>query len=822
MKLQLKDWKLKGFWPGEPLYSSSIERIVEYCGVTGWMPAPVPGGVHKVLQAAGLIPDPYFGMNSLLCEWVENRWWVYRTEFDTPALDQSVILRFEGLDDHCWIYLNDRRIAEHSGIFEPVECEVTDSLSPEGRNCLMVVFDQPAREQDYFGWTSKTHTQKARFGYKWDFSTHLVNIGIWQAVWMETVQAGRLKSVYVSTDIRDREGVIRVQAEVDGFAERAEITISLGGQEVCCQRVSFPRHHNPRLDAAIRLEEPALWYPNGQGDQPLYEVRVALNDLDDPWVGLAGIRSLRFRRCDGASNTAFPYQPVINGQPVYIRGVNMTPLDHRYGDVTPEAYRMMMLKMKHMNVNAVRVHGAGIIETEEFYRLADEMGILVWQEFNQSSSGIENQPSHDPTFLALLERNARAALESRRNHTALTWWSGGNELMDMQRHPITEGDVNIHMLKTLTEELDPQRLFLPSSPSGPSVGLDSPLEHHDVHGNWKYDGIRAHYEKYNREHCMLHSEFGADGMSSVEQICRILPEADFCVDKMQNHPAMRHHGEWWETLQYRDEPLFGPIAPLDHPMEAWTAVSQLMQAEALRYIVTSNRRNRGGNCGGFIWQMNEPFPNMSCTSLVEYYGAVKAAWYAVRRAYANEIVSLHYDSLIQPPEQPSHMRAHVDALSGAENADLRVVATDLHGQIFFEQRFDLTLSDGRTDVGWEMTLPALDEGVFLVRLDCRIGTRKLREEYFFAQREEMPLRPLVTAPAPRLSAWRDGDGIALQNTGDVTALFVMGTSPDAPDALLSDNGIVLWPGEQTWLKILSASPGMWRFTDLAGRVLAEC
>ena len=815
MKQQLTSWEIKGFWPGEPLWTKSVESTVQRRGVTPWMPVTVPGGVHRALEKAGLIDDPNFGTNSLLCEWVEHRWWVYRTWFDGPVHAGRTHLRFDGIDDTCWIYLNGEKIAEHTGIYEPVLADVTARVKQGEKNQLLVILAQPPEEQAQIGWTSRTRTQKARYGYKWDFCTHLVNIGLWQGVYLETTGRARIGNTCVTGDVQDGTGLVRVQAKIAGECRAAAVRLSRNGQTVAEQTVAPDCAWDGALDTTIAVEQPELWWPNTMGAQPLYDVDIVLDDGSDEWHGRIGIRSLDYAQCDGADRTALPYRPVINGETVYIRGVNMTPLDMCYGDVSEDDYRRMFMKLRHLNVNAVRVWGGGVIETETFYRLADENGILIWQEFIQSSSGIDNMPCHDPAFLALLERNSRAGILARRNHVSLTWWSGGNELADAFFHPITEGDMNIAMLKRLVRELDPQRLFLPSSPSGPAFGLDNPEEgHHDVHGNWQYDGVRGHYAKYNASDSMLQSEFGADGMSSVEQLRRILPEADFGVYGMKEHPVLRHHGEWWETLHYRDEKLFGSIANV----EQWVAVSQMMQTEAIRYTLLSNRLRRGQNGGSIIWQMNEPFPNVSCTNLVEYYGRTKGVYYAVKRAYAPRCVGLRYDSMIQAADGQVSLLAYVDDLTGCGRAALKLTAYQMDGTVLYTRQAEVALDGGKGSLEAVFTVPQLADGVWLARAEAVLddGT-PLRETYLFSQQEETPLRPFITMEKQPMTVCQQGNTIVMTNEGTKAAMWLHLESADDTDALLDDNDVTLLPGERVTLTIMHGALTGWHVTDLAGR-----
>lgn len=819
MKLQLTNWEVKGFWPGEPLWTKSVESTVQRRGVTPWVKATVPGGVHKALENAGLIADPDFGMNSLLCEWVEHRWWVYRTFFDTPDHQGRMFLRFDGVDDECRILLNGTEIAAHQGMYEPILCDVTGLVRRDEPNQLLVILVEPPREQGQIGWTSKTFTQKARFGYKWDFCTHLVNIGLWRGVYLLCTGSARIDHTCVTSDVQSGTGLVHVRAKIVGESKAATVKLRRNGQLLQEHAVAFASPWDPQLDLTLTVENPELWWPNGMGDQPLYDVEIVLDDDSDVWNGSIGIRRLTYTRCDGADEHALPYVPIINGEKVYLRGVNMTPLNHRYGDVTREDYQRMFDKMVHMHVNTVRVWGGGLIETEAFYELADACGILVWQEFIQSSSGIDNIPAHDRAFLKLLEDNSRAAILEKRNHISLTWWSGGNELADARFRPITTGDENIFMLYKLVQQLDPQRLFLPSSPSGPSFGLDSDDGHHDVHGNWQYDGVEGHYTKYNLSDSMLQSEFGADGMASVSQLKKVLPEEDYGVYTMKEHVTLRHHGEWWETLTKRDIPLFGDIASLPHPMEAWVGVSQLMQAEAIRYIVASNRRRRGQNCGSIIWQINEPFPNVSCTNLVEYYGHPKMAYYAVRRAYANAMLGMKYDSLIQPAGKEMYLEAYMDVQSMAvQRASLTLQVMTLQGESLHEKAAELTFEGGKTRMEDAFTLPALDVPVFMVRLTAELDNGEaLREEYFFAQQAEEPLRALLMQGQPDVRITRQGNALTLSNVSDKPALCLFGLAEDAPHAVLSDNDLVLIPGESRVLHISGEDvPASWVFTDLAG------
>ncbi|QJC51050.1 hypothetical protein HGI30_05380 [Paenibacillus albicereus] len=645
-------WEVKGFWPWVPLKGTSMEIGNELLGVTEWIPATVPGGVHEDLYRAGHIPDPYVDRNSLAVEWVENRWWVYRGRFARPELepDCRIELVLAGLDYEAIVSLNGRRLGEHEGMYEPAVYDVTELLGERESAELQIILKQAPDEMGQIGKTSETFTQKSRFNYKWDFSTRLVHVGIWEGVWLRVRRAVSLDELALHADVReDGTGLVSVSAlaRVEAGTERATAELELldpDGQAVL-------RWSGPVADGEVKAElevpRPRLWFPNGYGEQPLYELRLRLfadGRLAEETCRRTGIRRLEYRRNPGGPDDALPYTFVVNGRPVYIQGANLTPLDHLYGNVGAERYGWIARLARRANLNLLRVWGGGLIEKEELYDLCDRLGILVWQEFIQSSSGIDNEPSKKPRFLELLGRSAVQALKTRRNHVSLAVWSGGNELMSAPDRPSTYEDSNLAYLRALVAEHDPQRLFLPTSASGPRQYITSEKGvSHDVHGHWKYMGNPGHYPLYAEADHLFHSEFGVDGVSSAKSLRKFLSEPHRRPVSMEKSLVWRHHGEWWDTFG-RDTELFGGFADL----QAFSDASQWIQAEGLRFILEANRRRQGRQSGSIIWQLNEPWPNASCTNLVDYYMEPKMAYYWTRSAFEGTHASLDYRSLDAP------------------------------------------------------------------------------------------------------------------------------------------------------------------------------
>jgi beta-mannosidase len=154
-------------------------------------------------------------------------------------------------------------------------------------------------------------------------------------------------------------------------------------------------------------------------------------------------------------------------------------------------------------------------------------------------------------------------------------------------------------------------------------------------------GEKDHYSYFNTIDSLFHSEFGVDGMTAKSSMTQFLSDQHLGTYDMRSNIVWRHHGEWWDTKD-RDETIFGPLDTLEDRITA----SQFLQSEGLRYALEANRRRAFHNSGSIIWQANEPYPNISCTSLIDYYLYPKPALTAVKSAFAKINPNLKYNALV--------------------------------------------------------------------------------------------------------------------------------------------------------------------------------
>lgn len=639
-RYELIDWSIAPYYPYTPFRQKNTETDILNTGIMPAISAKVPGSIYKTLEEAEIIEDPYFEMNSLKAHWVSNHWWYYTTDIELHPSGQKLELVLEGIDTIAHILFNGTKIGESDNMYVPFVHDVTD-LAKDGINTVVVVIETAPNEMGQIGHTSMTHTQKARFQYKWDWCTRLIGMGLYRPAYIREYDQVRFGDWYfkpVGTD-GDAELYVSLHGDFEGLSVNVEIGDFKAEVPVDMYGCAKTRLH---------VNNVRLWYPVEVGEQALYDLKLEIvkdGTAIDAVTKTVGFKEFVLTENDNAPLGAFNYVFTCNGKKVYVKGVNITPFDQScYND--PVVVEKTLQKLRDAHINMIRVWGGGVIEDEMFYSMCDRMGFMVWQEFIQSSSGIDNVPSKRPEFLVRAHATAEYATKTLRNHVSLCVWSGGNELTDENNVPSTFADMNIGMLLGVVKTNSPHVAMLPTSGSGPRGHgrPDFPGTNHDVHGHWIFLGAERQYSYFNDIDSLFHSEFGVNGMSSVETLKTFLSEEHLKPASMIDDHVWRHHGEWWDTYN-RDKDLFG----VPHSLEQQVARSQFIQAEGLRYAIEANRRRAFQNSGSVIWQANELYPNVASTSLLDYRIEPKPVYYQIAKAFAPLNMSLRYDKLVYEP-----------------------------------------------------------------------------------------------------------------------------------------------------------------------------
>ena len=785
-----KDWFLTGWNKHTWLYDRPNESGALTIPIITKIPSEVPGAVQNDLLKAGKIKDWNYGFNFLDMEWVEHREWVYEKKFTLNKNEnRKYILNFEGLDFEGFIYLNGERIYKFYGMHIPHRIDITEKVL-KGENTLKVVFLQVPEVDGQIGYTSKVSILKSRYNYGWDWMPRMVNIGIFGDVYIEEINKAKLKELHFKAKVKGNKALITLETELEKYSDgdyRIDCSFSLENKEYNFQNIG--------AKAELALDDIMLWEVISFGRQNLYELKVSLfdkNTLLDEKLMKIGFRDIEYILPEGAKENHYPYSLKVNGKWIPIKGIDWVPLSPFYGCVKEENYRYYLNRLKEMNINLIRVWGGALLESETFYNICDEMGIIVWQEFPQSSSGIDNAANVQNVFVSAISEAAEVYIKRKRNHPSLIYWCGGNELYDMHYVPINDKDKNIASLKEKVENFDGERLFYPCSPSGEVAEWREDKEKGisgDTHGPWNYMGPDYHYERFNKDDSFLHSEVGSPATPRLETLLKYCEGDIWPPDKTNDYWRLR--GSWWICDEQMDF-LFGNFDGKEKGIDLYVKAMRFMQAESLRYSSSLVRKAGKKKSGYIVWMGNEPFPNSANTSVIEYDGCPKPAFYKLKKVFAKKYLGLKYESIVL--EKAEENKAELFAISDEKELFRNVKATvfDAGGNLLAEYKFGDTEAEFTKNIG-EILLPYVSD-MLIVRLEAE----GILEEYFFTGNRANPFKPFTEKKEYSLNVCRlSVNSFEIKNVGAEPAVFIdlIAKNSKGEPLVLSENTRTLFKNE---------------------------
>jgi beta-mannosidase len=633
-------WQLRGWRPEMWRLNTSMELGTSLAPEIPTMPVRVPGSAQAALRENGLLPDWNIGLNSLQCEWVENRHWEFRTAITTPVAFRRVVLEAEMLDYSGWILVDGKNVEEFHGTLLHQSFDLSAHLSPGRTHNLAIIFASAPEEQGQIGFTSRSHYFKPRFSYSWDWCPRFVPVGIGRSIFLRfDPPALTIESVQTGVSEDFQEGWLEVRHQANSpVAGRVRITAPDGMTST--HAIRFPKG---RGSHRVSIKHPALWWPNGQGQQSLYQVEVIAEADDLCWLAEVGFKKVRWLPCEGAPAIAEPWICEINGRPIFLQGINWTPTSLDYLSESAEDVARLISLYRELGCNLLRVWGGAYLESTHFYKLADAAGLMVWQEFPLSSSGIENWPPEDPAIIDQLEMIATDFVRRRAHHASLLIWCGGNELQSAEGltsgcgRPCNISHPCLQRLGEVVEREAPGVRYVPTSPSGPRFTADEKEFglglHHDVHGPWKLPGSMVDWQHYwENMDALLHSEVGAPGAMTAEQIKHYSGGLEPWPPNESNLYWM-HASAWWRELVEYQKMTSG-----QQDLEMYCHWSRDLQADALA-VVAKSCRERFPRCGGvIIWMGHDCFPCPANTSIIDIERKPKPAYELLREVFTSSAV----------------------------------------------------------------------------------------------------------------------------------------------------------------------------------------
>ncbi|KAB1931677.1 glycoside hydrolase family 2 protein [Micromonospora sp. ALFpr18c] len=611
------------------------------------VPATVPGCVHTDLLDAGLIPDPYLDDNELALAWIGRTDWSYRTRFAYATGDEDRIdLVCAGLDTVATISVNGVEVGRTENMHRSYRFDVR-SLLRDGDNDLIVTFDSAYRyaeaQQERLGDRPNAYPEPFHFirkmacNFGWDWGPTLVTAGIWQEIGLHTWSTARLATVRPLVTVDGRDGRVELHVEVERVADiplTVRAAVAGGSAEVVIpagQRTAV-------LTVAVR--EPALWWPRGYGEQARHPLEVTLHAPDgdtlDTWSRQVGFRSVRLDTTPDEHGT--PFALSVNDVPVFVRGVNWIPDDVFPTRITRDRLAGRFDQAAEANVNLLRVWGGGRYESEDFYDLADERGLLVQQDFLFACAAYpEEEPFGSEVAAEAAEQVTRLA-----PHPSLVLWTGNNENIwgwhDWDWQELLAGRTwgrgyYLDVLPRIVGELDPTRPYWPGSPwSGTETIHPNDPAHGTTHiwDVWNTDD----YTRYREYVPRFVAEFGYQAPPAYATLRRSISDEPLAHDS----PGMAHHQKAANGDAKLQRGLDAHLpAPAD--FDDWHYLTQLNQARAIQLGVEHFRSHRGVCAGTIVWQLNDCWP-VTSWSAVDGDGRRKPLWYALRHAYADRLLTV--------------------------------------------------------------------------------------------------------------------------------------------------------------------------------------
>lgn len=758
------------------------------------VPATVPGVVHLDLLAAGLIPDPYLDDNESLLAWIGLVDWTYETRFAVSQADLDSAVRrelvFDGLDTVATVSVNGTVLAEVANQHRVYRFDVTRLLR-EGDNDIVVAFRSPIRyanEQSVaLGVRPRPYPlpfdaiRKSACSFGWDWGIATFTSGIWREVRLESWSTARLADVRVQTSVQGDGGAVDVSVDISRTSATAplQLRVELGDQQVTTVLAESAEQASVRLEIA----DVDRWWPTGYGEQALYEARVSLLRGDtvlDSTTRRVGFRELRWNTEPDASGT--PFQLIVNGQPILVKGANWIPDDAFPVRVDRARYRRRLEQARDAGLNLIRVWGGGIYEADDFYELCDELGVLSWQDFLFACAAY----SEDEPLRSEVEAEARDNVTRIAHHASLALLTGNNENLwgyedwDWKRRldGKTWGEFYYYELfPSVIAELAPHVPYAPGSPFSPGGQHPNDPRHGTMHiwDLWN----RLDWPHYRDETPRFVAEFGWQGPPNWSTLTRSISDSPLTPES----PGMIVHQKAMEGNVKLTSGLVNHYRVPDD-METWHWAMQLNQANAISCALDHYRSYAPLTSGAVVWQLNDCWPVTSWAA-IDGDGREKPLFFAMKNAFAPRVVT------VQP--RGEDLVAVIGNDSGdVWSGELVLSRRDFAGRVLSRVTVSVEVAPRGSDtvaIPREVGTADVAAGEVLI---AELGTE--RGLWYFAE----PRDSLLDAPLLDIEAVPEEDGWAVTVTArNLVRDIVLLVDKVDPSATVDRGLVTLLPGEST-------------------------
>ncbi|MDA3894313.1 MAG: glycoside hydrolase family 2 protein [Salinivirgaceae bacterium] len=700
-----------------------------------WMPATVPGTVHTDLMANDSIGDSFYRLNEKKQQWIDKVDWEYKTTFNVDIKmlsNKHIELTFEGLDTYAKVSLNGKEILSSDNMFRANKINVDDLLT-EGENTLHIVFESPVNkglellkangyqypanndqsENGELGAKKvSTFVRKAPYHFGWDWGPRLVTSGIWKPIFLTAWNEAKIEDLYVEQiNINKDNALISFNLEIDSDkAEKVDYVIRNKSDDRILESGQLELKEGENIfKNETTILKPKLWWPNGYGEQSMYEFSFELYkgiELIAEKQVKTGLRSVKVIREKDDQGAGFYFE--VNGVPVFAKGANYIPNDNFLTRVTNEKYKHILQSAVDANMNMLRVWGGGIYEYDVFYEMCDSLGLMLWQDFMFACS---MYPGNND-FLKSIELEAIDNVKRLRNHPSIALWCGNNEIEgawaegreeagwgwkqqynDKQRKEIwqTYDTIFYSILPKVVANNHSEIFYWPSSP----VADFKEIATYDTKaGDMHYWGVWHGLEKFERFNEVIPrfmSEYGFQSFPDFQSVKKYTSEEDWDIE---SDVMASHQRSGIGNLRIKE--YMGWDYKIPANFEQFLYVGQVLQAEGMRMGMEAHRRNKPFCMGTLYWQLNDCWPVASWSGM-DYYGKWKALHYFVKKAYEPYLISML--------EKGDNLEIWVVS-DKLENIDskLKVQLMDFEGKVLMNKKIEVNIKGNTSALAMKIAM----------------------------------------------------------------------------------------------------------------------
>ena len=465
----------------------------------------VPASVISGLYEAGKIEHPYYRENEYITREMFQKDYEFVRSFELEEnllAEDELMLICEGLDTLAHIYINGEEIAATNNMHRTYRFSIKEYLKA-GVNEIRVVFKSVLKYIENYEYKENKEIQYIASGamygnhllrkghsmFGWDWGPQLVDAGIWRDIYIEAYSSAKIDDVRIRQE-HMKDGSVRVRAEITMSkctTDEIKVSFSQKDGDKLYEAVAVQSEENSNIyKAGFIVENPKLWWPNGYGEQPLYEILVSAVDGQTVKKTI-GLRTLTISQEADEWGNEFAF--IVNGVKIFTKGGNYIPEDAVYPWIKKEQIDYILKCCVRAHFNCVRVWGGGYYPSDEFYDLCDRYGLIVWQDLMYACNVYDVTDEFEETVRQETLDNVRRL----RHHASLGLWCGNNEIEsawdhwgDFQKESMLLRADYIklfeYILPKALKEVDDTTFYWPSSPSSGGC-FDEPDSHTrgDVH-----------------------------------------------------------------------------------------------------------------------------------------------------------------------------------------------------------------------------------------------------------------------------------------------------------------------------------------------------